>query len=454
MLITSTGIGTVEGTLLLVALPDLNEEDGPIRGQRVDYINRPSGITAGSGDVLISHVLYSPTDDEIDSNYDELMQSFSGGVYTSFSFTSVVSEHLSEGFIDTYAYRYPRGWKQIIQRNSGSWECSGAIYKRVPGSRLRWWRLSFTDYYFKSRSDAELAFASAYNTACILLNAVTPSYTPPMPSRRFVLDRITNAHDCSVTINQPHLELYKSRLDSFIESRQVYTPRIADSGVKASLFYKAYYDAVDKLPALQQNLLANIVECISTIASFLDGFDASDLRNAKSVAKDLWLQYRYSFKTTINDMKEVTNAVARLESVAGKSVSTYGYATNGEYDVACAISIKLELPDSVSGWLKAINLRPTLVNLWDMVPYSFVVDWFLRIGSILEDLQKWLDAATLKPQSLWYSVWHSIQEPGIDGIEYCRFAGNPPNLPYFSSHKVGSRTIGFRIADSIALFLL
>jgi hypothetical protein len=445
----------MDGQKLLVALPDFDEEDGPIKGQRVDYINRPGGITAGSGDVVISHVYYSPTDDDIYSNKDELLDHFGGGgAYTSFSFTSISSENLSQGGLNEYAERYPRGCRYTVQRYARSWECAGMLFKRFPKPwPQRWWCLSFNVYYFETRELAEAAFIQAYNTASVLLDSVTPSYTPSLPKGFHLTTRI-NAYDCYVSVKQPHLDLYKSRLDSFIESRQVMDPRIADSGVDASLYYRAYYDAVDKLPALQQNLMANIVECISTISSFLDGFDASDLKNAKKVAKDLWLQYRYSYNTTISDVKEVTDAIARLERVSGKELSTYGYASDGKFDVACAIKLKLELPIDVKGWLKAINLRPTLVNVWDMVPYSFVVDWFLKIGSILEDLQKWLDAADLHPDELWYSVWHKITEPGIDGVEYCRFKGKPPSLPYFSSNKVGSRTVGYRIADSIALFLL
>lgn len=40
--------------------------------------------------------------------------------------------------------------------------------------------------------------------------------------------------------------------------------------------------------------------------------------------------------------------------------------------------------DALTERLRKIGVFPSLTNLWDLVPYSFVLDWFVDVGSVLE----------------------------------------------------------------------
>jgi hypothetical protein len=40
----------------------------------------------------------------------------------------------------------------------------------------------------------------------------------------------------------------------------------------------------------------------------------------------------------------------------------------------------------LAGFLQSIDLELTAENIWDLIPYSFVVDWVIDVGGLLERL--------------------------------------------------------------------
>lgn len=420
------------GPRVLVCVPTDEGEENPLKPVQVDYIDRLDGPSAGSGDVYISHTFFSPTDEMIH---------LEGGPPDSWTFCDYKSQNNkvwtyprfqwgydwvsyfgpnSMGYL-RMCYWYPvydnKGKVQFVYRRSEGWYITGSVFSDGPPAD---------------------AIATLYNEVVVNGRGTTSNM---------------EFWKGSIWVESPEVVPTDSALDTFLWNRQLgfATGR---AGFDKSLCTAAFYKAAENLPVVQQNTMANIVELLSTLVSLLDGFDASDLRNIKKVGSDLWLRYRYQYNTTISDMEEILNVVSRLEAIASKEIATYGYASDGEVEVHCEFKTHVSLPSSVNEWLKSVNLRPTLVNVWDVIPYSFVVDWFFKIGPMLEDLQKWLDAETLDVSELWYSVFKTSEPgPGILKKEYIRWRGNPPRMPYFFSHETSSRTIGYRIMDAITLFL-
>lgn len=60
------------------------------------------------------------------------------------------------------------------------------------------------------------------------------------------------------------------------------------------------------------------------------------------------------------------------------------------------------------------DILPTWSNIWDLVPYSFVVDWFIPIGNHLEDVETGHYLATLHP----YEVFESTKIVGTTAFDY------------------------------------
>lgn len=421
---------------LVVFVPDEHGND-PWAPIKIDTIDRFNQGTAGSGDVYIAHSESYPTEEDV-----HILKTPS--VWPS---QPAYGSHLDP----------TGGWPRLYEAATGN----GSMY-------ALWERGSTTtDIFVKHvEYDAELSRrygqpycrnwndtyryrcsfdeAHAYVSACF---ADLMRHQPVTHSLRSVDGYVSRKADVNLS--------FTSQLDSYLASREYGLQSYHRSGIDNSLFYKAYYAAIDKLPVLEQNTFANIVEIVNTLRSFADGFDMSDLRSLKKTASDLWLRYRYQYNTTVSDMEEVTNAVARLQAIMGEPVSTYGGASQNGVSVTCQVKIMVPSFSSVNDFLKRINLRPTLSNVWDVIPYSFVVDWFFKVGPFLEDLQKWIDSPTMDIQEVWYSVWQSRDDKdvGLRVKEYGRWRGNPPSLPYFTSHTASSKTIGMRAADAVALVL-
>lgn len=218
-------------------------------------------------------------------------------------------------------------------------------------------------------------------------------------------------------------------------------------------FYDAYYNAVEKLPVLQQNTIANISEVVSTIKSLLSGYHGT--AGLFDTAKEAWLAWRYSYNTTVSDMSELATLVDRLCDLQDslKPIRVYGvaYSYDGSaYHAAVEVDPCQFLPDDFTSLAKIANAKISLANVWDMIPYSFVVDWFLPIGDMCKNIDEWLNQSDWVVNTVWYSYTHtSLDSERV----YFRFQGKPPVLPRFwTPTSASSRTKCFRAADTLALF--
>lgn len=113
---------------------------------------------------------------------------------------------------------------------------------------------------------------------------------------------------------------------------------------------------------------------------------------------DSYLLWKYGIVTGYSDAKEVASNIKQLrrelESGAffkpttgnGKHIVSLTYR-NHPITVIARTKIRLQYTDSTLAaallTAKAFGLLPTLANGWDMLPWSFVIDWFTNIGDKL-----------------------------------------------------------------------
>lgn len=228
----------------------------------------------------------------------------------------------------------------------------------------------------------------------------------------------------------------------------------------ASRFESAYVDAWERLPNAACNTMANILEAIGTIKTAIESLH-NPVKAVGEFAKDLadprnaWLAYRYQYSTTKLDVEEYVSLWRRLRKLKNMckhaSVRVYGTFDDetGSYTCSCRVMVSAILPDGLDDLLSMCGLRVNASNLWDMVPYSFVVDWFIKLGSILEAFENWTYSMTLQPVELWYTCKTSYDAQTV----YYRVRGSSLGvLPAYHERQVQGRTIKMRIADTISLF--
>lgn len=169
-------------------------------------------------------------------------------------------------------------------------------------------------------------------------------------------------------------------------------------------------DAVLSMNYLDCNTLALIKDITSLRSTVEDSVQSlKDLQNLPNssllegakLVSNADLSRRYGLNLTIQDAYSVGEALSRLRenlkadlkhcqkirSALTTVVSgSVGPSLQVDYHYLGRLSLNdpaiQELMQSLYEW----DLYPSLGNAWDFVPYSFVVDWFVDVGGLLEDV--------------------------------------------------------------------
>lgn len=143
------------------------------------------------------------------------------------------------------------------------------------------------------------------------------------------------------------------------------------------------------------NTVANCVDIIDTINDIRTGrifSSVAELASKSNIKKasSLWMGYRYSYQTTKSDIEEYADKICKLAYYNPNSqhIVRSGLSANGNTYHCKVIYHDKRQNDACELYkkLKRSGAALDLYNTWDMVPLSFVVDWFLPIGDFLEDL--------------------------------------------------------------------
>lgn len=111
---------------------------------------------------------------------------------------------------------------------------------------------------------------------------------------------------------------------------------------------------------------------------------------AKPLA-DLFLSFRYGWYLSAKDTISLLKADFERAYPMGrcKRSSSYTYFRNG-YTIVARMSVYCRpYSDSVSALgdlLSMFDCDLSLQNIWDLIPYSFVIDWVVDVGGILDRL--------------------------------------------------------------------
>lgn len=195
-------------------------------------------------------------------------------------------------------------------------------------------------------------------------------------------------------------------LNKSISTLLTYASGIADEVAKQPVedtFRHLVLEASQNARALDINTIAFIRDArklFNDIHTIREIFRRGKL-DGRDIA-DLYLSYRYGARLTVLDSIKVANALVRRATAAKQKFSICRARTAG----VCSVSVPGlgDLTGDVSFNLKLYyqpldnllvsalrkcyewDIWPDLSNVWDLIPYSFVVDWFIGIDDILEQV--------------------------------------------------------------------
>lgn len=168
----------------------------------------------------------------------------------------------------------------------------------------------------------------------------------------------------------------------------------AKSPVKEVHFGELAQQAVRKKRAITTNM----IEFLSDLRNPLDLIPKlKNLRSLKGIA-GTFLSVKYGILPTISDIQSVIDAFKRAKPYFDKNGFTVFTAYHedagsaGNCDFSLEQHIKVAIDDTENLFLRLletvdnVGLLPTFENLWDLVNYSFVIDWLVDVGSFLEQI--------------------------------------------------------------------
>lgn len=127
--------------------------------------------------------------------------------------------------------------------------------------------------------------------------------------------------------------------------------------------------------------------------------DLKNIKNPKSWAS-VYLWLRYGVSLTVKDSKEIIHSISRactdMQAVAKKPWQTcrakevtikendLGRKCRVEYNYTTRVT---PIPGNIMSFIRNAlvwDLWPTPANLYDFIPFSFVLDWFINVGDNFE----------------------------------------------------------------------
>lgn len=229
------------------------------------------------------------------------------------------------------------------------------------------------------------------------------------------------------------------------------------------LVQESFLGAVEGFPRLNDNMLANVIDVAQFIADLV-------LRHRIQIPKrwsEGWLSYRYTYSTTKSDIRQAVHYIRRVSNIdTSAALTQYGISrrTINGVEVTCRCKVRakhreVETVTCILDKLYEYGLSPTFYAFWDLIPYSFIVDWIVPVGDVVKvwDSEREYSTEHYDYDSIVYSLAYTYNRDGITSKQYSRWVGScPPRLHgYYAleTRNPSSKTIAYRVLDLISLTL-
>lgn len=180
---------------------------------------------------------------------------------------------------------------------------------------------------------------------------------------------------------------------------------------------KAIYEAIDDVSLSNINWIENandVKNLLETLKGFLALFRPvlTPWDWLKKFA-NFWLFWQYVIKTTIMDVNDLIALIKLLKSNLGRlpelirksDMFGRGTCTETMTSGGCTTTLRCNTKvcygpdvgslDSFLSRLSLLHLAPKLEDLWDLIPYSFVVDWVIPVTDAINNLENTVNQQNL-----------------------------------------------------------
>lgn len=198
-------------------------------------------------------------------------------------------------------------------------------------------------------------------------------------------------------------------------------------------------NAISDVEALDSNWIENLSQVSGTmrvVTPLLTGLAAwktGDMRLARKTLQEAYLTYCYVIAPTLRDSKDLRDNSQRIVANITKyrysnerrrgavhvTFPIFGVSALSSYYCTYHFVLKDDTFSTIWNALERLNLDPSEANLWDLIPFSFVADWFLGVGQALERISLYKSSVAvrnLKHRIQSFKVQWPIPEGERDGL--------------------------------------
>lgn len=237
--------------------------------------------------------------------------------------------------------------------------------------------------------------------------------------------------------------------------------------VRQELLQRATFETMNAIMTTWDNGIQNL-QGILELAKLLNKLKNGDFSSLSKKANDLWLQYRYVISTSILDAEEGVKAIMEKElrekiAAGGTALFTgQSFFNTNDINIICKCHMQVRsatsyIAEQLLFELDRWGMIPDRYLVWDMIPYSFIVDWFVPIGDALavEDANEKF-GQQFKVDRCMYSFAYTRSINGAEISNYSRWVSEPV-IPLGFTYMVnqygstGTKTILKRIVDVWAI---
>ena len=164
--------------------------------------------------------------------------------------------------------------------------------------------------------------------------------------------------------------------------------------------------AADNINSIAINTLAYVRDLKTTLGTLRATVALAKNPGSPEKWASWWLSARYGDRLTYRDTLELSHAVAHQISgrykrwnkdyfISKAFDSTIEYSESDCSHLEITRHLKLYFRPQYDDWFGNVvrsalkwDIWPTLENSWDLIPFSFVVDWFVDVQSALESIDR------------------------------------------------------------------
>lgn len=140
------------------------------------------------------------------------------------------------------------------------------------------------------------------------------------------------------------------------------------------------------------------MDCITPLLDGIKAVDSGDIALARQALASAYLVYSYAIRPGISDANNIRNDGSRILKsalsdrfsderrrglVQDEHVRLIDTTADITYTTTYHFCLKHNYFSQIWSALEKLRLDPSSGQVWDLIPFSFVADWFLPIGDTL-----------------------------------------------------------------------